>query len=478
MIPEPTRQDIDRWQRRLDEDRDYQRILLQFQRSVYELFEGFRRETGSRPIRAIIYRDEIKSVESLVEKIVRKRRTQNTENQGSPGKHTTPYDLDQVKDLIGIKVLCPFRADSDRVAKFLFHQKDRVQPIEANPAAGRRDEKRGYRGYNFTVFPAMGRRFDLTGLFCEVQIKTMLEESWDAMTHDLTYKREAAIPDELQRAFSILGDNLEAVEGTAGIFREQVEKLFAAVTRHREDAALIFFSGVHTALNELRRQHSLTAVVPEITESTPLNEETFSVDAIAAVNEALRAEMRKGLTASICKMALFLALCSRVPGQANFALRLANDLVALLPESGKTEMVRASVLWALGRFDACVVAAEGALAKVPEPDPRERMGDFCYYVSDARVFHTFVPGKTETKVLELAEQLAREEAPGFMDTAGFALIVFGDDDRAVHRGIDLVSRAKATARGGDPALGRLAEVFCDRHLHLADLRLKKEAWWS
>lgn len=473
MFEDPTRDEIERWKAHLD-DHDFQRPLLQFQRSLYETFESLRRETGLRPIRGIIFRDEVKSVESLVEKVARKRREQNEDNNETPGKHTKPYDFEDVQDLVGVKILCPFRADAEEVAKYLFAQTDRIRVVESDIKAGRRDDPEGYRGFNFTVYPAMGRRFELTSLYCELQIKTLIEEAWDAMTHDLTYKRKQAISPGLLSMFTALSTTLKGADQQGEAIKGEIEDFFAQFTEHRHAAAVQFFTVAINALNGLRDRNEDLAI-PELADDPTLDEDTFSPDVIAAINEALRRDIvGQGLRRDHCRIATLVALCSQAPGEVAYAVRLASDLVMKSPRSAGGEIFRASILWALGRFDISVESAELALSKSIDGDEN---ADFCYFVADAKVFHAFIPAETEARALELAQNLVVEQTPAAQDTAGFVLIVFGPDDETVQCGIRLVNEALSGSKTLDAQAQKLAKVFCARHLKLGQLRLDNKAWW-
>src|SRR5437879_3082521 len=71
------------------------------------------------------------------------------------------------------------------------HPGFKVNP-DSNDKARRRREN-GYRGFHFVVGlsePLLVANEDLMGIRCEVQVKTMLEEAWDAKTHDVSYRRE------------------------------------------------------------------------------------------------------------------------------------------------------------------------------------------------------------------------------------------------------------------------------------------------
>ncbi len=118
---EPTREEILRWKERL-EDREFQQRLLRFQAHVYQVFEDLRRQTGLELIRAIIARDEIKTLDSLVAKIAERRKGQDPTER--------PYNFHDVRDLIGIKILCPFKNDVDAVIKYMFERKHHFRVLE------------------------------------------------------------------------------------------------------------------------------------------------------------------------------------------------------------------------------------------------------------------------------------------------------------------------------------------------------------
>lgn len=379
-------------------------------------------------------------------------------------------------DLVGIKVLCPYKVDADEVANYLFAQTDRVRVIEHDPQQGWRDDPRGYRGYNFTVYPAVGRRYELSGLCCEVQIKTLIQEAWDAMTHDLTYKRADAIPEVFMNGFAALNDTLKGAEGVGEIFRTQVEGYFAEFIKHRHAAAQRFFGDAVPQLQILRTKYPDLAI-PELTHGALPDETAFTSESIAAINEALRREQQEGgVDRNHCRVATLVALCSRAPGQVAYAVRLVNDLLMISPSTARDEMLRASVLWALGRFAGAVESAERAMKK-PERRPGSNdENDFCYFVSDAEVFHAFVPTAAKAMALEMATRLAEGDPPS-RDTAGFTLIVLGRDHAAVRDGMSLVEAAYSDALGGDDRTQALAQAFCDRHLKLGQQRLDGKAWW-
>jgi ppGpp synthetase/RelA/SpoT-type nucleotidyltranferase len=79
----------------------------------------------------------------------------------------------------------------------------------------RHDKAFGYRGYHYALQLAgalLDSNDDLASLRCEVQIKTMLEEAWDAKTHELSYRREEDIDPDLLLRMKQLSDALQLLD--------------------------------------------------------------------------------------------------------------------------------------------------------------------------------------------------------------------------------------------------------------------------
>jgi hypothetical protein len=104
---------------------------------------------------------------------------------------------------------------------------------------------------------------------------------------------------------------------------------------------------------------------------------------------------------------------------------------------------------------------------------------YCYYVSDAKIFFTFVPVKTQEEVLASVETLVADPRRGdLLDTAGLALIAFGETEADVREGIRLAEKAHREA-GGDTPERHLADAFCQRHIALGQMRLDgRLRWWK
>lgn len=138
------------------------------------------------------------------------------------------YPLQDVPDIIGLTVVVVYPSDIDVVCRFVDGNRA-WQVVKKKPR-----NQDGYRAFHYEL-----RLQDpqYSGVRCEVQVKTMLNDAWSAKTHDLTYKpRGLLVPQFLVAQFGNLSDRLHAIDRETEALKTEIEK---AWQRHdaRRDAA-------------------------------------------------------------------------------------------------------------------------------------------------------------------------------------------------------------------------------------------------
>ncbi|QSQ26155.1 RelA/SpoT domain-containing protein [Pyxidicoccus parkwayensis] len=137
------------------------------------------------------------------------------------GKVTRPdksyQKLEDITDLAGIRIITHFSDQVDQIA--------RVIEREFNTDATRSVDKRAERSLDSFGYTSVHkicslkpprtelREYDqFKGLFCEIQIRSILQHAWAEIEHDLGYKSVAAPPKSLTRRFSQLAALLELAD--------------------------------------------------------------------------------------------------------------------------------------------------------------------------------------------------------------------------------------------------------------------------
>lgn len=212
-LPVPPREELER---RYDELRDsYDRLLFELQRRI-------RTALTEKELNATIkYR--VKSFKSYHQKLLRIAR----ENPEAVSVVLT--------DLLALRVICPFLeevAEAERILRtsFEIHETDRK---------GAKFSVREF-GYESThclirVPQDLCESFHLAGpLDCEVQLRTILQDAWAEVEHEIIYKGELTPLDEsLQRKLAALNASLSLSDITFQEIRNHQRALTAELSERR-----------------------------------------------------------------------------------------------------------------------------------------------------------------------------------------------------------------------------------------------------
>ncbi|WP_406373508.1 hypothetical protein OG788_24820 [Streptomyces sp. NBC_00647] len=153
----------------------------------------------------------VKTLDSFLEKIERK-------------SYSDP--LAQMDDLAGIRVVCLFLADLDRVSDVLSSLFEVI--TKEDKVRQERVEVFGYMSHHYICRLSsthVGPRYDhIKDLRFEVQVRTILMDAWANASHYLSYKNEESVPQDLLRDFA-------ALSGLLFVADRQFEALYVASSR-------------------------------------------------------------------------------------------------------------------------------------------------------------------------------------------------------------------------------------------------------
>lgn len=156
----------------------------------------------------------IKKLESFLEKVARKG-------------YSDP--LRQVDDMVGIRVVCLFLHDLDRVGEVV-HSTFKVLADEDKLTKGE-PSVFGYMSHHYICrLPwAILRYPELRQMRFEVQVRTILMDAWANASHHLFYKGEGDVPVAVARDFYALSGMLHVAD-------KQFENLYGAAARSAVEA--------------------------------------------------------------------------------------------------------------------------------------------------------------------------------------------------------------------------------------------------
>jgi len=131
--------------------------------------------------------------------------------------------LREIKDLVGFRIVCANVEDVYRIKELLLSN-PRIKEIPGS------EEDRittptssGYRDFKFYVEYETGDSKDST-VICEIQIRTVLQDSWAILTHKDIYKEGGNLPESLKKISYRLSQLLDVADQIAQDIREQVSE--------------------------------------------------------------------------------------------------------------------------------------------------------------------------------------------------------------------------------------------------------------
>jgi len=138
-----------------------------------------------------------------------------------------------VDDLVGLRIVCTNRSDVDRVVDLIEGMQEFVDgeaPVLA-PCSGtvkdwRGEEKpSGYRAYHVNLCTSVSQATEWHVVTCELQIRTLMQESWGELTHEDTYKPGATVPPLVSTLSRRMADLMATIDDIAEDLRSELDRL-------------------------------------------------------------------------------------------------------------------------------------------------------------------------------------------------------------------------------------------------------------
>ncbi len=174
----------------LDLEKQYKQLMFIHEAAIEQvtaklnILKGeFQFSNDRNPISSISSR--IKTKESIIYKM---------EKKGAP--FTISALLENVKDIAGVRVICPFIEDVYYVARMLVRQPD-IEVIEVKDYI-RNPKENGYRSLHLIVSDHVTFSNISRGVTVEIQIRTIAMDFWASTEHQLRYKKDKVFSLEAQ----------------------------------------------------------------------------------------------------------------------------------------------------------------------------------------------------------------------------------------------------------------------------------------
>lgn len=188
-------------------------ILEDFSNRIKQKNKEVKAETGYKLYEHFIAR--IKTSKSMTEKCHRKELPVTAQSA-----------LKEIRDSIGIRIVCGFVDDIYKIVEIIRNfddcsiaaEKDYIQNAKPN----------GYRSYHLIVelstdFPdCLGN--ERGSYFIEIQLRTIAQDSWASLEHQMKYKHDIKNPKRIVRELKRCADELASCDLTMQTIRNLIQE--------------------------------------------------------------------------------------------------------------------------------------------------------------------------------------------------------------------------------------------------------------
>jgi ppGpp synthetase/RelA/SpoT-type nucleotidyltranferase len=138
-----------------------------------------------------------------------------------------------VDDLVGLRVVCTNKSDVDRLVEIfdsLEPYVDGDEPVLAIHPDSRKDwrtspKDSGYRAYHINLCTSVPQATRRHPVVCELQLRTLLQDSWGELTHEDTYKPGAQVPPLVDTLSLRMADLMATLDDIAEDLRSELDRL-------------------------------------------------------------------------------------------------------------------------------------------------------------------------------------------------------------------------------------------------------------
>lgn len=232
-----------------------------------------------------VYKSRIKSFNSYYRKVLRLKADQ-VANRGK---------LVELTDMMGIRIICAFIEDLHEVEKQV-RDNFTVKEVEYK-GSGDNFREFGYESIHVLVsipedcMPADPQITIPKDIVCEIQIRTILQDAWAEVEHELIYKTEFTPFDmPLRRKLASINASLSLADTIFQEIRDYQKKLQAETAERRES----FYKIVDDSTTEVTSQHTQKA--KEIARINPFIQGTIDDMLLEAIHAHNNGEMERAIS--------------------------------------------------------------------------------------------------------------------------------------------------------------------------------------
>ncbi len=153
------------------------------------------------------------------------------------GQVTDPDEIPAIiDDLVGLRITCTNLRDIDMVQAALDglpRRRAKGGGLWVDPASERdyvaEPKDSGYRGWHVNLGVSVPTDTGRVAVVCELQVRTLLQDSWGELTHEDTYSKDGALPPLVEILSSRMADLFATLDDIAEDLRTELDRIDEAV---------------------------------------------------------------------------------------------------------------------------------------------------------------------------------------------------------------------------------------------------------
>lgn len=190
----------------------WREILDPYYFAVDELlvkFNSIRREFRDSNLYAPIeeVNGRVKSISSILDKVQKKQ-----------------YEIgdveDKIEDIAGIRIICQFIEDIDKVVAIIKNRNDMIIKSEKDYITNQKDS--GYRSYHMIIYYDVNTLRGVKRIQAEIQIRTLAMNFWATIEHSLQYKYKRNIPEHIKTKLTNAAYAVLALDNEMSTVRDEI----------------------------------------------------------------------------------------------------------------------------------------------------------------------------------------------------------------------------------------------------------------
>ena len=194
--------EIQLWKRRLD---PYELAVKELTVKFEHLIQEHKQQGLYSPIEQV--RGRVKSVSSILNKMKKKK-----------------IDIDEmeekVEDIAGIRIICQFVEDIQKVVELIRARNDMEVKEERDYITNIKDS--GYRSYHMIIYYPIETLEGTKKIQAEIQIRTLGMNFWSTIEHSLQYKYEKNIPNHIRERLTKAADAIIVLDHEMSTVRSEI----------------------------------------------------------------------------------------------------------------------------------------------------------------------------------------------------------------------------------------------------------------